>query len=251
MEINTIMKDFEIQTFIDGRDKREYQAVKVGKLLVMSQNLACAAFRSGDPIPVAKDALHWEKEGSLSKACMCMYAYDPADNEVLGRFYNQYALNDPRGLAPENWRIPSVDDMLYVISHIEKVNRRITNRVLFNEIDGMDYESIEDPEKRGLGQVLKASLNCNEFGLKETPAIREWNGTARSFENPLNFSALPAGFCDHRGIFCEFGESAAWWTVADDGNCHHFLVNYESLRLSHLTYNTNGFGFNARCVRDF
>lgn len=37
----------------------------------------------------------------------CYYNNDTANGRVYGKLYNWYAVNDPRGLAPQGWRIPS------------------------------------------------------------------------------------------------------------------------------------------------
>jgi uncharacterized protein (TIGR02145 family) len=250
------MQDFEIQTFIDDRDRMEYQAIKVGKLLIMSQNLACTTFRNGDPIPVAKDALQWEKAGGESKAMMCHYAYDSSLNSVIGRFYNEYALKDPRGVAPENWRIPSLSDIRYVIEYMLKANCKLSNNIKVHYIDDMSYETIAEdegsryPRKIGLGKVLGATLNCSEIGLKEEYPAEEWNENVNIHQNPFHFSALPVGYCDNKGIFHEFGISSVWVTESNNGEYYPYRIRANKLGLSFYTFSEPDFGFTVRCVRD-
>ena len=250
------MKDFEIQTFIDDRDKMEYQAIKVNKLLIMSQNLACTTFRNGDPIPVAKDPLHWENAGRLSKAMMCHYAYDSSLNSISGSFFNGNALRDPRGVAPENWRIPSVSDISYIIEHMLKANRELSNSISVHYFDGMSYETLDEDQssrygrKTGLGKVLGATLNCSEIGLKEEFPAVEWNENVNIHQNPFHFSALPVGYCDNRGIFHEFGISSVWVTESNNGEYNPYRIRANKLGLSFYSFTEPEFGFTVRCVRD-
>lgn len=71
--------------------------VKIGSQVWAKENLKVTNFRNGEPIPVVQDQNEWSK---MSTAAMC---FTP-EGEAL---YNWYAVNDPRGLAPEGWHIPS------------------------------------------------------------------------------------------------------------------------------------------------
>jgi uncharacterized protein (TIGR02145 family) len=62
-------------------------------------NLKVALFRNGDEIYFAENVEDFER---------CMEEKIPAYSDFKGyRTYNWYALNDPRGLVPEGWRLPN------------------------------------------------------------------------------------------------------------------------------------------------
>jgi len=244
------MKDFEIQTFIDDRDKKEYQAIKVGKLLIMSQNLACTTFNNGDPIPIAKDAIQWEKEGSFSKPVMCHYAYNASLNSILGYYYNAYVLKDSRGITPLSWRIPKVEDFRYIISYIEKKNRGYSNKVESNYFDNMLYEKMTIHKTQPMNYLLKSHISFSDVGLKNDFINKDWAKIAKSYGNPLNFSALPAGYCNKHGLFQRFGESAGWWAEAEDEKFNRFVLDYYSMRFSEYTNDEQNYGYSLRCVKD-
>ena len=82
-------------------------SVKIGNQIWMTQNLKVAHFRNGDSVPYAKTAEEWEKAGKEQKPAWCYYNNDPANDSKYGKLYNWYAVNDPRGLAPAGWHIPS------------------------------------------------------------------------------------------------------------------------------------------------
>ncbi|MBU3715090.1 MAG: hypothetical protein FGM46_09120 [Ferruginibacter sp.] len=86
------------------------QTVTIGKQVWMSENLNVDKFRNGDPIPEAKTDEGWKKAGQEGKPAWCYYDNDPKNGVKYGKLYNWYALNDPRGLAPQGWHIPSDDE---------------------------------------------------------------------------------------------------------------------------------------------
>lgn len=70
----------------------------------MSKNLDVDKYRNGDPIPHVSDPTTW---AGLTTGAYCYYANDSATYATIyGKLYNWYAVNDPRGLAPEGCMYP-------------------------------------------------------------------------------------------------------------------------------------------------
>lgn len=91
------------------------QEVKIGKQIWMAENLNSTKFRNGDIIPLAKTEEEWIKAGENKQPAWCYYGNrsiqdDPNYGDKYGKLYNWYAVNDPRGLAPIGWHIPSDDE---------------------------------------------------------------------------------------------------------------------------------------------
>lgn len=82
----------------------------IGEQVWMAQNLNVATFRNGDPIPEVQTADEWLKAGENRQPAWCYYNNDPANGEKFGKLYNWFAVVDPRGLAPDGWRVPTDDD---------------------------------------------------------------------------------------------------------------------------------------------
>jgi uncharacterized protein (TIGR02145 family) len=78
--------------------------VTIGNQVWTSQNLNVSTYRNGDPIPNVTDATIW---AGLIDGAYCYYNNDPANGSVYGKLYNWYVINDPRGLAPTGYHIPS------------------------------------------------------------------------------------------------------------------------------------------------
>lgn len=82
-------------------------SIKISSQTWAKKNLDVATFRNGDPIPEAKTIEEWIKSGKENKPAWCYYNDKPTLGDFYGRLYNWYAVNDPRGLAPEGWHVPS------------------------------------------------------------------------------------------------------------------------------------------------
>jgi uncharacterized protein (TIGR02145 family) len=81
--------------------------VKIGNQVWMLKNLDVDHYRNGVQIPQVTDV---SKLSTLTTGAWCYANNDPEMGKIYGKLYNWYAVNDPRGLAPEGWRIPSNSD---------------------------------------------------------------------------------------------------------------------------------------------
>lgn len=68
------------------------------------ENLDVKHYRNGDEIHQVQNDKKWSK---LTTGAWCYYNNDPEK----GILYNWYAVNDPRGLAPEGWKIPTIEEL--------------------------------------------------------------------------------------------------------------------------------------------
>lgn len=88
-------------------DANVYQTVQIGKQLWMTENLRTERYSNGDSIMFVMKNRDW---GGLSTGARCIYN-NLSENEVnYGMLYNWYAVNDPRGICPNEWRIPTDTD---------------------------------------------------------------------------------------------------------------------------------------------
>lgn len=84
-----------------------YKSVKIGNQIWMMENLNVDKFRNGDIIPEAKTSGEWNEANWGSKPVWCYFSNDPENGKKYGKFYNWFAVNDKRGLAPKGWHIPT------------------------------------------------------------------------------------------------------------------------------------------------
>ncbi len=88
-------------------NKNSFKTVKIGDQEWMAENLNVSVFRNGDPIPEARTDNEWVQAGKEGKPAWCYYDNKNENGTKYGKLYNWYAVNDPRGLAPEGWHISS------------------------------------------------------------------------------------------------------------------------------------------------
>ena len=78
--------------------------VTIGTQVWTSTNLDVSTYSNGDVIPQVTNPDEW---GNLTTGAWCYYDNDAANGTTIGKMYNWYAVNDPRGLAPAGYHIPS------------------------------------------------------------------------------------------------------------------------------------------------
>ena len=89
------------------KDGNTYKTVQIGSQTWMAENLNVSHFLNGDTIPEVEDAVAWDQAGQHGKAAWCYYGTDPVYGRTYHKLYNWYAVNDPRGLSPKGWHVPS------------------------------------------------------------------------------------------------------------------------------------------------
>jgi len=89
-------------------DGENIETVVIGTQEWTTKNLNVNKYRNGDIIPEIKDPKKWAK---LTTGAWCYYKNDPKNAAIYGKLYNWYAVNDPRGLAPKGFHIPSFEEL--------------------------------------------------------------------------------------------------------------------------------------------
>jgi uncharacterized protein (TIGR02145 family) len=112
---NIIIAQNNPANFIDQRDGKSYKTIgfEVNSetyQVWLAENLNVDKFRNGDPIPEAKTKKEWERAIQNKQPAWCYYDNNSKNSNTYGKLYNWYAVNDPRGLAPEGWKIPSPEE---------------------------------------------------------------------------------------------------------------------------------------------
>jgi uncharacterized protein (TIGR02145 family) len=146
--------------------------VKIGNQTWMTSNLNVTTFRNGDPIMEAQTVEEWERCGKKKIPAWCWYDNDPKTDKKSGKLYNWYAVNDPRGLAPEGYHVPNEEDW----------------KTLVNHLGG----ELEAAPKMRLG--------------------KEWGDSATVVHSKTNFAAVPTGWRLTSPDGTSFtSEGADWW----------------------------------------
>lgn len=201
-------------------DGNVYKTVTIGNQIWMIENLNVSHYRNGDEIPQVRNADEWSL---LTTGAWCYYNNDPTNGRTFGKLYNWFAINDPRGLAPEGWHIPTDGEWQELERHL-----------------GMSWEDIN---KVGLGGRIGGKLK--EIGTNH------WNNPNKGATNESGFTALAAGDRASDGTFNFIGKHAFYWSSSNYNN--GFAWNRK------LYYDNSGInryflpmqcGFSVRCIKD-
>ena len=183
-----------------------YPSVLIGAQYWMEKNLEVTTYRNGDPIPYVTDATAW---AALTTGAWCYYNNDPSN----GKLYNWYAVNDPRGLAPTGWHVPTDDEWT----------------TLSNTLGG----------------------DAVAGGKMKVAGTTRWTTPNTGATNESGFAGLPGGARNNGGTFNSVGSGGYWWSSTEDGTASAWGRNlgYGSGTISRSS-SLKKFGFSVRCLRD-
>jgi len=91
------------------------QSVNIDGQIWMTKNLNVDHYQNGDPIPEVTDPGKWKK---LKTGAWCYYFNKSSNGPEYGKLYNWYAINDPRGLAPKGWHIPTYEEFKTLSTYV-------------------------------------------------------------------------------------------------------------------------------------
>ncbi|NCU04942.1 MAG: hypothetical protein GXC73_13230 [Chitinophagaceae bacterium] len=153
-------------TDIDGN---VYPVIKIANKHWINKNLDVTHYRNGDTIPQVQDSATW---ANLTTGAWCYYENQTANGTTYGKLYNWYAMNDPRGIAPEGWHVPTNDEWTAMI-------------------DSLGGSTVSG------GKLKATSL---------------WNSPNTGATNSSGFNALPGGLRYPFLQFNHKGNWGVWWS---------------------------------------
>jgi len=235
----------------------DFSAVKIGKQIWMAENLNVKTFRNGDTIPKVKKKEKWVCVGEEENPAWCHYknrvinilkygkhftrikvespSLHTYKNKIpnigkYGKLYNWYAVNDPHGLAPKGWHIPS-----------DKEWKELEMFLGMSQImaDHTDRSSLKS-ESRG-----------TEIGLKlMVTGYLHWKYPFTHATNESGFSAFPCGARFEDGIDSGIGNTAWFWSSTEDSAKYAYyrmLTQNGDIKRSIIS---KFYGLSVRCIRD-
>jgi uncharacterized protein (TIGR02145 family) len=186
----------------------------------MAENLKTPVYANGDSIPNIISNSSWS---SLQFGAWVYYDNDSANNEVSGKLYNWYAVNDNRNICPDGWRVASDSDWSNLINYL-------------------------DPNAEG-GSVMPnaAAVKMKIDGIEGWSALHQ-DGVA----NESGFTAVPSGNRYYNGLFGGNDDIAYWWssteTTENDGAWFRVIASHEFGILK--SFQNKKAGMCVRCIKD-
>ena len=90
----------------------DYPTVQIGGQCWFAENLRSENYENGEAIPEVTDNEAWS---GLISGARCNYDNDASNAATYGRLYNWYAVEDPRGLCPSGWHVPTDEEWMVMI----------------------------------------------------------------------------------------------------------------------------------------
>lgn len=209
------------QTFVDGLAAKTWlnangywtsypATVIIGSQIWTSQNLDVTTYQNGDPIPEVTDATAW---AALTTGAWCYYNNDPANGAIYGKLYNWYAVNDPRGLAPLGFHIPTNTEWATLSTY--------------------------------LGGDSAAG------GKMKTTGTSIWQSPNSGATNDSGFSGLPGGFRNVSAGFANIGLVNILQSSTELNSTNaYFRLLYYDLSILGNSSDIKTCGFSVRCIKD-
>ena len=186
-----------------------YATVTIGTQVWTQKNLNVCKYRNGDDIPQVQDPTTWK---NLKTGAWCYYKNNTANGPVYGKLYNWYAVNDPRGLAPTGYHIPSDAEWTTLTTYLG-------------------------------GQSVAGGA------MKATTLWIPYNGINNT--NSSGFSGLPGGYRNYDGTFYSIDRNGNWWSSSESDTTYAWFRNltYNGGYVNITNYYKED-GFSVRCIKD-
>ncbi len=190
-----------------------YNTLNKGGKVWMRDNLNVSKYRNGDEITQAETREEWLDAAAKGEGAWCYYNNDRAKGKIYGRLYNWFAVNDPRGIAPSGWHVPSREE----------------------------WDNLATAQA---GDALP--------GRKKSPMLKVWHYSISSIDNAIHFNAVPGGIRETEDDAFRFlGEEAFFWSASEASAAFasYAQFNFENSEIK-LDLQEKREGISVRCIRD-
>ncbi len=154
--------------------------------------------------------------------CLLQHVLQSQNDSIYGKVYNWWAVVDLRGLAPEGFMVPSLQDWMGLKAHL-------------------NYDTI----CKCYPPILRSADK-----LKSTT---QWKGELKG-DNLFNMNILPAGYVRNDGRFEGRGLQVSYWTCSPENAANNLGDSYSTYYMlfkhdnSDIKYDNN-FDANGHFVR--
>ena len=195
------------------------EEIRIGKQVWSLKNLDVSYFRNGDPITEARTAEEWNNALAQGKPAWCYYENDPdygarfqkpqEESVLTGKLYNWFAVDDPRGLAPVGWHVPSQEEWDTLTVYLGGMP--VADAKIMVPIGGNTASSSQ--ESRQPQAARRAPASRRSASHEDAPS--QASISAHGGTNSSGFTALPGGSRGSRGEFTGYGSFGYWWSSTE------------------------------------
>ena len=226
-------------TDVDGN---QYPSILLNGQEWMQNNLTVSKYRNGDIIPEVTDPTEWS---NLTTGAWRYVANDPA----YGKLYNWYAVNDPRGLAPQGWHVSTIGEYNTLITFLGGTD------VAGGKMKGGTWGTNGGVNFCTFYSNLTQFNNISGFSALGGNQVNETGDTLCAFSC---YFSIFAGYNNgqpmyNSGDICFgfLGSFGKWWSVTSIDNT---TANYMGLTIDSpgivLDSSDKKAGYSVRCVKN-
>ena len=194
-----------------------YKTILIGNQEWMAENLKTTTYQDGSLIQNITDGIVW---GNTTVGAWCDLNNNPNFDCPYGKYYNWYAVTDPKEICPLGWRVPSIDDWYSLFEYLNPA---------------YNFEQ----QEQFVGPSLKSTISL-------------WNSPNNS-TNESGFSALPSGYrqSNYFSTSNSAGTDTFFWTNSLDQS-NNVLGLYMNNSVSYINISALGKnnGISVRCIRN-
>jgi len=198
-----------------------YNTVEIGKQCWLGKNLKTSSYRDGTAIPKLTASTEWteDKQGAYS----CYYNQESYCDDY-GALYNWYAVNNKKGLCPEDWSVPSHQQWVEL------------ERAVCQDLGYQDCQE-RFPDESALGwRGTDEGLHLFSAGL--------------GGKDKYGFGAILGGFRNAAGPYLYLEESGIWWTAtAAEDTAYGIIMSRDNNGIRQVETSKSS-GLSVRCVKD-
>lgn len=210
------MKDFKKNIYrtvsedVDPCADCVYKEVIINDQIWTGCNATTEFYNNGDPIPRVDNTAEW---AALTTGAWCWYGNDPYREGAYGKLYNWYAVNDPRGIAPAGYRVPTDTEYLALL--------------------------------------LSSGLGSEAGGKMKEEGLCHWASPNTGATNTSKFTGLPGGFRFYNGAFFSLETLGYWWSSTPlDVNYAQYALLTNTDNVLYRNHFAKTSGLSLRFIKD-
>jgi uncharacterized protein (TIGR02145 family) len=206
----------------------------------MTKNLNVDKYQNGEEVILCQTEEQWQEANLKKNPASCFYNFDESFANQIGRLYNWYAVNDPRGLAPKGWKIPNSEDIneLYNVS-IDNFSIIVHNK---SKNSAFDLKSTLGWKKgKGGGNGLGLSIRPSGIKVFDSLNIIEYDTYEGCYEDSELDKICETGFIG-------LGTLAGIWSSTQQSKKEGiaFIVK----EISSILVLEKSDGLSVRCIKE-
>ena len=188
-----------------------YNTVQIGNQTWMSENLKTSKYNNGDNIPNIPDGQNWIY---LESGAWVHYENDPSNENIHGKLYNWYVVNDERGICPTGYHIPN----------------QIEWDTLKQYISSQGYTDMEG------------------YALKSVSGWDDYNDESGGGDDAFGFSAYPSGRRYHENFNTIDRVTYHWLADSTGSGARHGILHFGNQEMPINIYSSKKFGLSVWCM---